>query len=48
MYWIKNKSGKVKWIFRTERLRSLGLSDYANYANFERIKEELIYFDKID
>ena len=33
---------------RTERLRSLGLSDTANYAKFERIKEELIHFEKVD
>lgn len=32
---------------RTERLRSLGLSDSANYAKLERIKEELIHFDKL-
>ena len=32
---------------RKERLRSLGLSDSANYAKFERIKEELIHFDKL-
>ncbi|PLR76991.1 phosphoenolpyruvate synthase regulatory protein [Bacillus sp. V3-13] len=32
---------------RRERLRSLGLNDKASYANIERIKEELVYFDKI-
>ncbi|WP_338470281.1 pyruvate, water dikinase regulatory protein [Niallia sp. XMNu-256] len=32
---------------RTERLRSLGLSDQANYAKLERIREELIYFEKV-
>ncbi|WP_428909159.1 pyruvate, water dikinase regulatory protein [Niallia sp. Krafla_26] len=32
---------------RTERLRSLGLSDSANYAKIERIKEELSYFEKV-
>ena len=32
---------------RKERLKSLGLNDNANYANLERIKEELSYFDKI-
>ncbi|RLQ98190.1 pyruvate, water dikinase regulatory protein [Falsibacillus albus] len=32
---------------RRERLISLGLNDQASYANINRIKEELIYFDKI-
>lgn len=32
---------------RKERLRTLGLSDNANYANLDRIKEELVYFEKI-
>jgi regulator of PEP synthase PpsR (kinase-PPPase family) len=32
---------------RTERLRSLGLSDSANYAKLERIKEELFHFEKL-
>lgn len=32
---------------RKERLKSLGLDDSANYANIERIKRELEYFDKI-
>ncbi|CAH0259425.1 Putative pyruvate, phosphate dikinase regulatory protein [Peribacillus frigoritolerans] len=32
---------------RKERLKSLGLNDHAIYANVERIKEELTYFDKI-
>lgn len=32
---------------RTERLRSLGLSDNANYAKIERINEELAYFDQV-
>ncbi|SFA95774.1 MULTISPECIES: pyruvate, water dikinase regulatory protein [unclassified Bacillus (in: firmicutes)] len=32
---------------RKERLISLGLNDQANYANIERIKEELVYFEKI-
>lgn len=32
---------------RRERLKSLGLSDSAIYANMERIKEELNYFEKI-
>ncbi|AZV44424.1 phosphotransferase [Peribacillus asahii] len=32
---------------RKERLKSLGLNDHAIYANMERIKEELTYFDSI-
>jgi [pyruvate, water dikinase]-phosphate phosphotransferase / [pyruvate, water dikinase] kinase len=32
---------------RRERLLSLGLNDRASYANIERIKEEIEYFDKI-
>lgn len=32
---------------RRERLRSLGLNDEASYANIERIKDELAFFDKI-
>jgi [pyruvate, water dikinase]-phosphate phosphotransferase / [pyruvate, water dikinase] kinase len=32
---------------RKERLKTLGLSDNANYANLDRIKEEISYFDKI-
>ena len=32
---------------RKERLKSLGLNDHAIYANVERIKEELAYFDTI-
>lgn len=32
---------------RRERLKSLGLNDNASYANLERIKEELEYFDRI-
>ena len=32
---------------RKERLKTLGLNDNASYANMERIKEEIIYFDKI-
>lgn len=32
---------------RRERLRSLGLSDNASYANIERIKEEINYFEKV-
>lgn len=32
---------------RRERLISLGLNDQASYANIERIKAELTYFDKV-
>ncbi|MGM7702034.1 pyruvate, water dikinase regulatory protein [Pseudalkalibacillus sp. Hm43] len=32
---------------RRERLKALGLDDHANYANMDRIKEELEYFDKV-
>lgn len=32
---------------RRERLISLGLNDNASYANIDRIKEELIFFDSI-
>ncbi|MFE8703197.1 pyruvate, water dikinase regulatory protein [Cytobacillus sp. FJAT-54145] len=32
---------------RRERLISLGLNDKASYANIERIKEEISYFEKI-
>ncbi|WP_026558715.1 pyruvate, water dikinase regulatory protein [Bacillus sp. J37] len=32
---------------RRERLKSLGLNDEAFYANIDRIKEELNYFDKV-
>ncbi|HET7522301.1 MAG TPA: pyruvate, water dikinase regulatory protein [Bacillales bacterium] len=32
---------------RRERLKALGLSDGANYANIERIREELRYFDGV-
>ena len=32
---------------RRERLISLGLNDQASYANIERIKEELSFFDKV-
>ena len=32
---------------RKERLKTLGLSDHAKYANLDRIKEEIQYFDKI-
>jgi [pyruvate, water dikinase]-phosphate phosphotransferase / [pyruvate, water dikinase] kinase len=43
---LKISSEKLNGI-RRERLRSLGLSDNANYAKMERIDEELLYFDKI-
>lgn len=32
---------------RRERLKTLGLNDQAIYANMERIKDELTYFDSI-
>ncbi|WP_096153359.1 MULTISPECIES: pyruvate, water dikinase regulatory protein [Bacillus] len=32
---------------RRERLKALGLNDQASYANMERIKEELNYFDNL-
>ncbi|MBO9129606.1 pyruvate, water dikinase regulatory protein [Bacillus sp. 165] len=32
---------------RKERLKALGLSDGASYANIERIKEELTHFEKV-
>jgi len=32
---------------RRERLLSLGLNDQASYANIERIKEELTFFEKV-
>jgi len=32
---------------RRERLRSLGLNDQASYANIERIKDELTFFEKL-
>ena len=32
---------------RRERLKSLGLNDQAIYANMDRIKEELAYFDEV-
>lgn len=43
---LKISSEKLNGI-RRERLRSLGLSDSANYARLERIDEELTYFDEI-
>ena len=32
---------------RKERLKTLGLSDEASYANLNRIKEEIVYFDRL-
>lgn len=32
---------------RKERLKALGLDDHANYANMDRIKKELNYFDNV-
>jgi len=32
---------------RRERLKALGLNSEANYANMERIKQELVYFNKV-
>jgi [pyruvate, water dikinase]-phosphate phosphotransferase / [pyruvate, water dikinase] kinase len=32
---------------RRERLKALGLDDHANYANMNRIKNELEYFEKV-
>ncbi|OZM57732.1 phosphoenolpyruvate synthase regulatory protein [Lottiidibacillus patelloidae] len=32
---------------RKERLKALGLDDHANYANMNRIKNELEYFEKV-
>ncbi|MCQ6273647.1 kinase/pyrophosphorylase [Bacillus sp. V3B] len=43
---LKISSEKLNGI-RRERLKSLGLSDDANYAKLERINEELMYFEKI-
>ncbi|WP_419881422.1 pyruvate, water dikinase regulatory protein [Peribacillus sp. B-H-3] len=43
---LKISPEKLNFI-RRERLKSLGLNDHAIYANMERIKEELIYFDEI-
>ena len=43
---LKISPGKLNNI-RKERLISLGLSDRASYAQIERIKEELTYFDDI-
>ena len=43
---LKISSEKLNNI-RRERLKSLGLNDSAVYANMDRIKEELDYFDQI-
>lgn len=43
---LKISPEKLNYI-RRERLISLGLSDNASYANIERIKEEISYFEKI-
>lgn len=43
---LKISADKLNHI-RRERLKSLGLSDNANYANVERIKEELEYFNRL-
>ncbi|MBQ7233437.1 MAG: kinase/pyrophosphorylase, partial [Bacillales bacterium] len=32
---------------RKERLKTLGLSDEASYANLKRIQEELVYFEQL-
>ncbi|MDZ5470955.1 pyruvate, water dikinase regulatory protein (plasmid) [Bacillus sp. 31A1R] len=45
-YGLKIMPDKLNNI-RRERLISLGLNDKASYANIERIKEEITYFDKI-
>ncbi len=43
---LKISPGKLNNI-RRERLITLGLNDNASYANIERIKEELLFFEKI-
>lgn len=43
---LKISSDQLNQI-RRERLKSLGLNDQAIYANIERIKEELRYFDQV-
>ncbi|MGE8206213.1 pyruvate, water dikinase regulatory protein [Heyndrickxia sp. NPDC080065] len=43
---LKISSEKLNYI-RRERLLALGLNDEASYANIDRIKSELEYFDKI-
>ncbi len=46
MHRLKISPDKLNHI-RKERLKSLGLNDKAIYANINRIKEELEYFEKI-
>lgn len=43
---LKISPEKLNFI-RRERLISLGLSDNANYANIERIKDEVSYFESV-
>jgi len=43
---LKISPEKLNFI-RRERLKSLGLNDRAIYANIDRIKEELEYFEKV-
>lgn len=43
---LKISPEKLNYI-RKERLKQLGLNDQAVYANIDRIKEELAYFEKI-
>jgi [pyruvate, water dikinase]-phosphate phosphotransferase / [pyruvate, water dikinase] kinase len=43
---LKISPEKLNYI-RRERLISLGLNDQASYANIERIKDEITFFDKI-
>lgn len=43
---LKISSNQLNHI-RRERLKSLGLNDQAIYANIERIREELKYFDNV-
>lgn len=43
---LTNSPEKLNQV-RTERLKALGLSSKANYANFERILDELEYSEKI-
>ncbi|WP_243290592.1 pyruvate, water dikinase regulatory protein [Bacillus sp. FJAT-47783] len=43
---LKISPEKLNFI-RKERLKALGLNDQAFYANIDRIKEEIDYFDKV-
>lgn len=43
---LKISPEKLNFI-RKERLKALGLNDQAFYANIDRIKEEIEYFDKV-